>query len=76
MRTFLKIFYMCESHSWAWTWRAMAFFFAGLGSCLQVRVSSGSSLKETSWAISARVLTLNAPILLKGIILISAFSVL
>ncbi len=40
-------------------------------------VSGGSSLKEKSWAISARVLMLNVPILLitMGIILMFAFSV-
>ena len=40
-----------------------------------MRASSGSSLKDKSWAISARVLTLNIPILLMtiGIILMSGF---
>ncbi len=40
-------------------------------------MSGGFSLKETSWAISARVLTLNVPVLLMtiGIILVSALSV-
>ena len=42
-----------------------------------MRVYGGSSLKETSWAISARVLTWNVHVLLMtiGMILISAFSV-
>ena len=26
VRIFLEIFEMCESHSWAWTWRAIAIF--------------------------------------------------
>jgi len=66
---------MCESHSCAWTWRVMA-IFAGLGSCLHVRVSVGSSFEDTSWAISARVLTFNVPVLLMtmGMILTFAFS--
>ena len=52
-------------------------FFAGLGSCLQVRASGGSSLKEMSWAISASVLTLNVSVMLMtiGIIMTSAFMV-
>ena len=42
-----------------------------------MRVAGGSSLKDTSWAISARVFTLNVPVLFmtKGVILMSAFSV-
>ena len=42
-----------------------------------MRVFGGSSLKDTSWAISARVLTLNIPVMLMtmGIIFMSAFSV-
>jgi hypothetical protein len=42
-----------------------------------VKVSGGSSVKETRWAISARVLTWNVFVLLMtiGMILISAFSV-
>ena len=42
-----------------------------------MRVFGDSSLKEMSWAISARALTLNVPVLLMtiGIILMSAFSV-
>ena len=40
-------------------------------------MSGGSSVKETSWTISARVLTWNVPFLLMtiGMMLISAFSV-
>ena len=53
---------------------AIATCCAGLGSCLHVSVSGGSSSKETSCAISARVFTLNVPVLLMsiGIILLSA----
>jgi len=42
-----------------------------------VRVSGGSYLKATSWAISASVLTLNGPVLPMtiGIIMTSAFMV-
>ena len=43
-----------------------------------MRMSGGSSLKDTSWAISVRVFTFNfIPVLLMtmGIILMSAFSV-
>ena len=71
----LETFEMCESHSFAWTCRAMPIFCAGLGSCLQERASYGSSLKRTDWAISASVLTLNDPILLMtiGIMSMSAF---
>ena len=55
----------------------MAIFFDGFGSCLYVRVSRGSSLNETSCAISASVRTLKVPVLLMslGMIMISALSV-
>ena len=47
------------------------------GSCLKVSSSGGSSLNETSWAISARVLTWKIVVRLMtmGIILTSAFRV-
>ena len=56
---------------------AIAIVFAGFGSCLYVRVSGGSSVNETSCAISAKVRTLKVPVLLMTIemILISALSV-
>ncbi len=75
VRIVLEIFDMCESHSWACTCRVIAIFCAGLGSCLYVSASGGSSSKDTSCAISARVFTLNVPVLLMtmGMILISAF---
>ena len=70
----LEIFDMCDSHSCACMCNAMAMCWAGLGSCLYVSASGGSSAKETSCAISARVLTLKVPVLLMtiGIILMSA----
>ncbi len=73
----LEIFDMCDSHSCACMCRAMATCCVGLGNCLYVSLSGGSSSKVTSCAISARVLTLKVPVLLMtiGIILMSAFSV-
>ncbi len=73
----LEIFDMCDSYSCACMCRAIAMCCAGLGSCLYVSASGGSSSKETSCAISARVLTWNVPVLLMtiGIILMSAWSV-
>ena len=56
---FREIFEMCASPSCVCTCRAMANCCACLGSCLWVKASSGSSLKETRWAISARVLSVN-----------------
>ena len=58
---------MNESHSCAWICSAIAIFCAGFGSCLYVRVSGGSSVNETSCAISARVRTLKVPVLLMTI---------
>ncbi len=77
VRIFLEILEMWDSHYCAWTWRAIAIFCAGRGSCLKVIASGGSSWKDTSWAISERVLTLNVPVLLMtiGITFIFAFSV-
>ncbi len=68
---------MCDSHSCACMCSAIAMCCAGLGSCLYVSVSGGSSSKETSCAISANVLTLKVPVLLMtiGIIVMSACSV-
>ncbi len=68
---------MCESHSCACMCRVMAICCAGLGNRLYVSAYGGFSLKETSCAISARVLTLKVPVLLMtiGIILMSAWSV-
>ena len=49
-----------------------------MGSCLKVSSSGGSSSKETSWAISERILTMwKVPVRLMtmGMILRSAFRV-
>jgi hypothetical protein len=45
------------------------------GSCLKVSSSRGSSLNDTSWAISARVLTwkVHVRLMTMGIILTSVF---
>ena len=76
-RMVLEIFDMWESHSCACMWRVIAICCAGLGSCLYVSVSCGSSSKDTSCAISASVLTLKVHVLLMtiGIILMFACSV-
>ena len=44
------------SHSCAWTWIAMAIVCAFGGGVLYVILSSGFSLKDISYAISANVL--------------------
>jgi uncharacterized membrane protein YczE len=77
VRIFLEILEMYESHSCAWMCNAIAIFCVGFGSCLYVRVSGGSSLNETSCAISASVRTLKVPVLHMtiGMISISALSV-
>ena len=77
VRIFLEILEMWDSHSCAWTWRAIAIFFAGRGSWLKVIAFGGSSWKDTSWAISESVLTLNVPVMLMtiGIHFTSAFNV-
>ena len=74
----MEIFDMWDSHSCACTCRVMAICCAGLGSCLYVSASGGSSSSDMSCAISASVLTLNVPVLLitMGMILISALRVL
>jgi hypothetical protein len=43
------------------------------GSCLKVSSSGDSSIHETSWAISARVLTWKVPVRLMTIGIISTF---
>ena len=77
VRIVLEIFDMWESHSCACTCRVMAICCAGLGSYLYVIASGGSSSRDTSCAISAKVLTLKVPVLLMtiGMILMSACSV-
>ena len=76
-RIFLEIFEMYESYSCAWMRSAIGIFCAGVGSCLYVRVSGGSSPNETSCAISASVRTLKVLVLLMtiGMIAMSALSV-
>ena len=73
----LEILDMCDSHSCACMCRAIAICCAGLGSCLYVSALGSSSSKDTSCAISTRVLTLKVPVLLMtiGIILMSALRV-
>ena len=66
---------MYDSHYCAYTCSAIAICFVVVGSCLKISSSGGSSFKETSWAISARVFTWNVPVRLitMGMILMSAF---
>ena len=77
VRIFIEILEMYESHSGAWMCSIIALFCASFGSCLYVRAYGGSSLNETSCAISASVRTLKVPVLLMTIwmILISALIV-
>ncbi len=77
VRIFLEILEMWESHSCAWTCGAIVILLAVGGSCLKVSLSGGSSANETSWEISARVLTWKVPVRLMtmGMILTSAFRV-
>ena len=56
-RIFHEISDIRDSHSCACTWSAVAILLSVMGSCLKVTASDGSSLKETSWVISDRVLT-------------------
>ncbi len=72
-RIFLEFFYIWDSHYCVFTWSAIAILLAGTGSCLKVTSSGGSSLKDTSWAMFARVLTWRVPVRLMtiGIILTS-----
>ncbi len=74
VRIVLEILDMCESHSCACTCRIMAICCAGLGSCLNVSASGGSSSRDMSCAISANVFTLKVHVLLMtiGMILMSA----
>ena len=68
---------MWDSHSCTCTCSAIVILLAVWGSCLKVSSSGGSSAKETSWEISARVLTWKVPVRLMtmGMILTSAFRV-
>ncbi len=67
VRIVLEIFDMWERYSWACTCSVIAICCAGLGSFLYVSASSGSSSKDMSCAIYARVLTLKVPIMLMTI---------
>ncbi len=73
---FLEILEMYVSHSCAWMCSAIAILCVGLGSCLYVRVSGGSSLNATSCAISSSVRTLkvHARLITIGMITISVLS--
>ena len=77
VRIFLEIFDMWDSHFCACTWSDIVILLAVGYSCLKVSPSGGSSVNETSWEISARVLTWKVPVRLMtmGMILTSAFSV-
>ena len=57
VRIFLEVLDMWDSHSCACTYIGIAILLALRGSCLKVSSSRGSSVNETSSAISARVLT-------------------
>ena len=57
VRIFLEVLDIWDSHYCACTCSAIAILLVVLGSCLKVSSSGGSSLKETSWAISAKVFT-------------------
>ncbi len=74
VRIVLEILDMCESHSCACRCRVIAICCTGLGRCLYVSACGGSSSKDTSCAISARVFKLNVLVLLMTIriILMSA----
>ena len=57
VRIFLEILDMRDSHFCACTCSAIVILLAVGGSCLKISSSGGSSANETSWEISARVLT-------------------
>ncbi len=77
LRIFLEILDMWDSHSCACTWSAIAILLAVGDSCLKVSPFGGSFVIETSWEISARVLTWKVPVrmMTMGMILTSAFRV-
>ncbi len=78
VRIFLEILDMWDSHSCACTWSAIVTLLAVGGSCLKVSPSGDSSVNETSWEISARVLTtwkMHVRLMTMGMILTSAFRV-
>ncbi len=61
-RIFLEVFDIWDSHSCACTYSAIAILLVVVGSCLKVSSFGGSSLKEPSWEISAKVLTWKMPV--------------
>ena len=77
VRIFLEVLDIWDSHSCSCTCSAIAILLVVMGSCLKVSSSGGSSMKETSWAISARVLTwkVHVRLMTMGIILTSPFRV-
>jgi hypothetical protein len=77
VRIFLEVLHMWDSYSCACACSAIAIILATRGTFLKVSSSGGSSSNETSWAISARVLTWKVLVRLMtmGIILTSAFRV-
>ena len=77
VRIFLEALDMGDSHSCACTWSVIAILLAVRGSCLKAISSGVSSLNETSWAISARILTWKVHVreMTMGIVLTSAFRV-
>ena len=63
--TILKEFLeMCKSHLCACVCRTRAMWLDDFSSRLKVIMSGGSSLYDTSWAITVRVFKLDVPILL------------
>ena len=76
-RVLLEFLDIQDSYSCACTWSAIAFLLVVVDCCVKVRSSGGSYWKETSWGISANVLTSKVPVRLMtmGIILTSAFRV-
>ncbi len=62
MWIFLEVLEIWDNHSCGCTCSAIAIRLDVMGSCLKVSLSGGSSLKETSLAISAKVLTWKVPV--------------
>ena len=75
VKIFLEILDIWDSHFCACTWSAIVILLAVGNNCLKISPSGGSSVNETSWEISARVLTWKVPVRLMtmGMILTSAF---
>ncbi len=75
VRMILEVLDMWDSHSCVCTCIAIAILLAMRGSCLKVSSSGGSSVNETSWAISARVLTWKVPfrLMTMGVVMLIGF---